>query len=459
MPNIFDSFMRGQQAGMAHRQFQQQQQDRDSLRQLAPQVIAGDPAAYSQAAAISPEAAGSYADAGDAPYRKLRNAVQLVDRAKSTGNPVALKAALTQISPYIQQLTGKPGPTEWTPDMEPGWEQLKMRIAMADASQSAGGNVQSTYVDDQGRRVAIMRDGSVQVLGNNAPNNQIIDTGNGFYGVNKGNLSAAPVMVGGQQQPNQAMQAEDGSQIAFRTVTGPDGKQYRIEAGNPEAEQAFAAEMGAGGPVANVQFPDMVVGGQQLRSEPKAQPQVSTLTPQEVSALGLPAGTVAQRGENGAINVVSKPEAPSAADRKDALARRAKIPQLRAAISGMDRIEQALGKLNGAFVDTGPLDAKVQRYTQEGQELEAAVGAIQNHLLSLTRVPGIGSQSDLEARIAMLQYPSLDKAPEVNRRTLQQLRAFLADLADAYKVASQSDSQPAQQPAASGGGWSIQEVK
>lgn len=136
MPNIFDSFMRGQQAGMAHRQFQQQQQDRDSLRQLAPQVIAGDPAAYSQAAAISPEAAGKYADAGDAPYLRLRNAVQLVDRAKSTGNPVALKAALTQISPYIQQLTGKPGPTEWTPDMEPGWEQLKMRIAMADGGKS-----------------------------------------------------------------------------------------------------------------------------------------------------------------------------------------------------------------------------------------------------------------------------------------------------------------------------------
>lgn len=70
------------------------------------------------------------------------------------------------------------------------------------AQASAANGVQSTFVNDKGERVAIMRDGSVQVLGANAPNNQIIDTGNGYYGVNKGNLSAAPVQVGGQQQPS-----------------------------------------------------------------------------------------------------------------------------------------------------------------------------------------------------------------------------------------------------------------
>ncbi|WP_435013017.1 D-Ala-D-Ala carboxypeptidase family metallohydrolase [Xanthomonas arboricola] len=61
----------------------------------------------------------------------------------------------------------------------------------------AQGQVQSTYVDAQGNRVAILRNGSTQILGQDAPKVQIIDTGDGFYGVNKGNLSAAPVSTGG----------------------------------------------------------------------------------------------------------------------------------------------------------------------------------------------------------------------------------------------------------------------
>ena len=64
-------------------------------------------------------------------------------------------------------------------------------------------------------------------------------------------------------------------------------------------------------------------------------------------------------------------------------------------------------------------------------------------LLSLTRVPGIGSQSDLEARIAAMQYPSLDKDPAVNARTLQNLQAFVSDLQDAYRMADAQDAQAA----------------
>ena len=83
------------------------------------------------------------------------------------------------------------------------------------------------------------------------------------------------------------------------------------------------------------------------------------------------------------------------------------------------------------------------RHTPQGQELDAAVGAIQNSVLALTRVPGIGAQSDLEARQAMLQYPSLDKAPEVNKRTLENLKLFMLDLARAYEAATQEDAQVA----------------
>lgn len=110
-----------------------------------------------------------------------------------------------------------------------------------------------------------------------------------------------------------------------------------------------------------------------------------------------------------------------------------KLPQLQNAVRGVARIETALRALDrGTLADTGPLDQFAQRYTQAGQELESAVGAIQNSMLSLTRVPGVGSQSDLEARVANMQYPSLDKSPEVNRNTMANLRLLVRDLQEAY---------------------------
>jgi hypothetical protein len=186
--------------------------------------------------------------------------------------------------------------------------------------------------------------------------------------------------------------------------------------------------------------------------------QTRTLSPQEVEASGYREGTIVQEDGYGNQKVVQAPASARAsmseAERKDMLARRAKVPQLQNAIRGLDRIETALGALNTPGINTGPLDQYAVRAMPSGQELEAAVGGIQNAFLALTRVPGIGSQSDLEARIAALQYPSLDKAPEVNARTMQNLRAFAQDLAKAYQSAIEQDAaapQAESAPAASNG--------
>lgn len=107
---------------------------------------------------------------------------------------------------------------------------------------------------------------------------------------------------------------------------------------------------------------------------------------------------------------------------------RAKTAQLNNVDRGLERIGEALGKLGGTLVDTGPIDGYLIAGTQAGQELNAAVGAIQNDMLALTRVPGIGSQSDLEAKIANLKYPSIYNHPSVNAANVAQLRAFMGDL-------------------------------
>lgn len=107
---------------------------------------------------------------------------------------------------------------------------------------------------------------------------------------------------------------------------------------------------------------------------------------------------------------------------------RAKTAQLNNVDRGLTRIDEAMKKLTGGLIDTGPIDGRLMVSTPQGQELEAAVGAIQNDMLALTRVPGIGSQSDLEAKIANLKYPSIYNHPSVNAANVQQLKAFMEDL-------------------------------
>jgi len=433
--------------------------DQQQLRQLAPGVIQGDPNAYAQAAAIDPEAAGQYQQAGDVLLRRLKGGLQLIDSAQ---DPRAKQAYWEQVRPFFIKNSppGTPEPPLSYEEAAPHLEGAKAKIAMIDEPKA--GRVQSTYVDAQGNRVGVMADGTTQILGQNAPNNQIIDTGNGFYGVNKGNLQAAPVMTGGQT-----------SQPQVGTVfTAPDGMPTVIDDAGVDPRVAANIQSNPGwasapdGATASMPVQNGAPGNAgQLRSAPKppsASDQLAmdayqkkttrTLTPQEAQAAGFRPGTIVQQDGYGNNKVVQAPEtdrqAMSDAQRKDMLARRAKIPQVQNVTRGLSRIDSALQKLNGALLDTGPVDAKIQQYTPAGQELEAAVGAIQNSMLALTRVPGIGSQSDLEARIANMQYPSLDKAPDVNRRTMENLKAFAADLKAAYDSAAEQDKQMQSQPTA-----------
>ncbi len=147
-------------------------------------------------------------------------------------------------------------------------------------------------------------------------------------------------------------------------------------------------------------------------------------------AMGLDAAKYADQRSTGTLGDPPRASAkpPSAAEMKAQQANATKTAQLGNVNRGLARIEAALGNLGGSFVDTGPIDQYLVRNTEAGQELDAAVGAIQNSMLALTRVPGVGSQSDLEARIAALQYPSLSNAPGVNARTLKQLKDFVQEL-------------------------------
>lgn len=433
MPGVLDLVNYVQQQGDIGRQRGEQ----NRLGQLYQQGLSAPTSdrrgIVGQMAAVNPQAAmqaqKSFADLDESDMKEVGRMAYLLEAA-----PDEQKAAIyeSQIVPRMRQS----GLMDVPPTYDPKFAPMLQRIASVYGGAGQSGRVQSTYVDAMGNRIAIMADGSTQALGQNAPNNQIIDTGNGFYGVNKGNLNAAPVMVGGQQQlamPPGSRQISNFQATSHNDATGESIPLDQL----PQDEQQAAMQA-----ILTGQTVTLPPSGQQLRSTPKpADPgrMARTLTPEEIAQRGYRPGSIVQVDGLGNERVVQQPtqaaQSMSAAERKNILAAKAKVPQLQNAIRGLDRIDAALKQLEGGLVNTGPVDQFAMRFTEAGQELEAAVGGIQNSFLALTRVPGIGSQSDLEARIASLQYPSLDKSPEVNRRTMENLKFFARDLANAYKEA------------------------
>ncbi|SDQ41974.1 D-Ala-D-Ala carboxypeptidase family metallohydrolase [Pseudoxanthomonas sp. CF125] len=477
-PSILGAFQQGNRFGTEQRLLRQDEQKESSFNKLASLAYGSQgqerQSALGQLAGID---AGKTLDlekglqgSDDARTKSLVNAAKLLTTA-----PEQQRAHLyQQMKPDLARL-GLQLPEQYDETVA----QTAQAITQAYSNQ-AGTGVQSTYIDDKGQRIAILRDGSTQVLGNNAPNNQIIDTGNGFFGVNKGNLQAAPVQVGGQQAPasqgdpqasqqnrgpgsldinadlqqfaslgipvtsTRRSQAKNDSVDGVRNSFHLTGEAVDMAPQNPQQKQQARQFWEGKGyqvidegdhlhaePPARGMTVSQIGGGQQLRSAPK--PQAPTELERRMQlAQGMNASPAELRA---LVMGNASTKGPSAAEQKDALARKAKQPQVANAARGLTRIENAVKALRGGLVNTGPIDQYATRYTKAGQELEAAVGGIQNSLLSLTRVPGIGSQSDLEARIANMQYPSLDKDPEVNARTVKNLKAFIADLQEAYKLA------------------------
>jgi hypothetical protein len=191
-----------------------------------------------------------------------------------------------------------------------------------------------------------------------------------------------------------------------------------------------------------------VVGPDNSQPSTAAPNRVRTMTPQEMQAAGLPQGTSAQIDSNGKIDILNKREGLSAAEQKTVREAKMRMPRLNAAMRRVERLGSAVAALSdNPMFNGGPMDAKVLQYRPEGREVMAASAQLMPELTALTRVPGIGSQSDLEARLASLAMPSLEMPPEVNARSQAELVAFVKDLQAAYESLLQGGQEQPQQPA------------
>jgi hypothetical protein len=488
---IADMLIGGYESGTQLRQqreAEQKQKGLAGLYQQAYQAPVDQRGGFvSQAMGIDP-AAGLALQKGLGADEDTR-AHRLVGMAQAlTQTPEEMRPQMyAKMLPELRQL-GIPAGDQYDPQVMQVAQQV---LSAAYGDQDNGSNVQSTYIDAQGNRVAIMRDGSTQVLGRNAPNVQLIDAGsNGYYGVNKGDLSAAPVMIGGQPQapqmgdPQQVQQqfaslagGFPGTQISSmqrtpehnREVGGvPNSQHIAGTAGDfvvpPQERPQFIAQAQAQGFEAidegdhvHLELPPR--GHGQLRRAPTVNDNgrnyVITTGPDgtiyRVDKLSGKAEPV-QGAVGGGASLANLNY------KKDTLAVQ-KGTGANQVERGLKRLEAAVNELSQNKVfDGGPLDQYALAPTKLGQEMEQAGGAIMPALTALTRVPGVGSQSDWEGRLNMMQLPSVRFSPEVNKRAIAGLRQFMTDLRAAYRKAGipfPEDASGAASQAPSTGGFRV----
>lgn len=416
------------------------------------QSILGQMAQTSPGAAVEQEKRFRQGDS-DRMADLSRKAKIFVGMAES-GNAQAVASLYPQIAQEARDLGLGDIPMEYNDTFLPG---LKKFATILDGDQTSEVGVQSTYVDAQGNRVAILRDGSTRTLGQNAPNNQIIDTGNGFFGVNKGNLSASPVMVGGQPQPAPQPSLQAG---LYQTPAG----MVRIGEGlTPEQQQAALMDIQGGGAVDSVQLPARNVapqqfgGGQQLRSAPKAQ---------------VPSGYRAN--PDGSLSMIPGGPAQVAADaRADAAAARKAAEDLKASakaqeaqqrqsesattaqnlVSAIDTLTRSPGfsSLGTAWGDTqiaipvirnDAKDADAQLKNIAGQVAMATLSRLKS--LSATGATGFGALSNQELQLIQNSIATLQS----ERISNAELRRSLKIIRDGMEKVS--NWSPTKQPPAGG---------
>lgn len=95
-----------------------------------------------------------------------------------------------------------------------------------------------------------------------------------------------------------------------------------------------------------------------------------------------------------------------------------------AAVRRLERVKSASEALSVG----GPVVGGAAGLTPKGQELNQANAQLITELTALTRIPGVGAQSDLEQRLAQLQLPTPEMYPSVRANAIAELEMFVRDL-------------------------------
>lgn len=163
----------------------------------------------------------------------------------------------------------------------------------------------------------------------------------------------------------------------------------------------------------------------------------AVLTPDEVRAMGLTPGTVAQRDRSGKISIIQAPQA--AGENPKAVAANVMFEAL-------DNLEQGLksGRYN-----TGPIEGRFGGATGDSnlQVMDSDIATVVSALRAIQRVPGSGAESDKELELLLNQAPTrltdepaaLEIVGRLRRKANQYSGAFGAQGAAAAPAGGNAD--------------------
>jgi murein DD-endopeptidase MepM/ murein hydrolase activator NlpD len=249
----------------------------------------------------------------------------------------------------------------------------------------------------------------------------------------------------------------DGTVTGYADLGGYNVKVgQQVRAGQPIGTAGSSGSTSTGnhvhfsvrGPGGGSSTPSAPAMGGQLRGKAKAPAEGwRTMSPEEVAASGLPAGTVYQKGPKGEIKPVGGQQSvggPIGTKQQQGLAKM-KIAALKPIEGQLNRVETAMKDMekngySGYFLGNipGGLDAASGTF-------DKAVAGLAPLIRQLTRVPGEGSTSDYESKLATAALLSRTDTTEARKEAIAMMRELIANIRTANQEFLGS-------PAASGGG-------
>lgn len=164
----------------------------------------------------------------------------------------------------------------------------------------------------------------------------------------------------------------------------------------------------------------------------KQRQQKPTANWQPYSNPSDPNGTYQREETTGQIKKVSSAPKPAGPQAKpnDILNTRTKYRSTFRLEKQLDALEQQAGKV----AMSGPILGRVPYGELEGDAdaYDKAVAAVTDTITALTRIPGIGAQSDYEARLKAATLPGRDATAAGRAQAIKDLRLLISDLRKEY---------------------------
>jgi hypothetical protein len=394
--DIATAYQGGLLFGQQQRDRKRMEGEREQLRNLAPQIMQGDPAAYTQAAVINPEAAGQYQSAGDQQYRRLMNVSKMMRDAINTGNPTAKQRAFQTIKPFLSQMApGRPIPEQWDDSLLPGFEQFENRISMAAGPEAQQRNLSvspgSAIVDPATGQVIYERpfapqQQSFEMNGpDGRPRRYTFNTRTGQY---------EEAALGGSQEISAPPPAEASQRLnaIVQTLRQQGLTPEQIQAAMPAFEQAVLAP--AGGPA---------MGGAPLVGRAPEEQAALTTGAQEAARLQyLPQQeAIKTQAAIQQAGGVAQAQADIKRTTERSAAQVEKDTAFRLYQAGIKGLSEGL-----AGSETGPIMGRIPAFTTEQQIAEGGVAAMAPILKQLFRSAGEGTFTDKDQDLLLAMIPT-----------------------------------------------------